>query len=622
MTLKDYMEISLLKISILLSSIMILFNPSLYSQSSINDTVKLDEIIVTGTKIAVSRNYVPLTVSVISQKEIEESSESALLPVLTERVPGLFVTERGITGFGVSTGSAGQISIRGIGSQPNTQVLVLLNGNPQYMGIFGHPLADAYVASDIERVEVIRGPASTLYGSNAMGGVINIITKKQEKDGFNINSRFMYGSYNTQKYMLNAGYKKGSFNIFVGINHDRTDGHRDSSDFAITNAYLRLSHKLNKDIKTSIDFSLADFDASDPGPAEGKAGNSIDILRGMGAFSLNNDFGKISGSLRLFYNFGEHNISDGFHSKDFNYGLIFYEALQFFEGNTITIGLDYKNYGGNAENTLVMNGKGIVFTDTSLYEIGSYILVQQKLLQKMMLNAGFRIEHNHSFGNNPVPSVGIAYNLKENSTLKASVSKGFRSPTIRELFMWETANDSLQPENMLQYEIAYSMELFRNKLYLDMALYTANGDNLIKTINEGGQLKYFNSGEFNNWGFEVAAKIKARKDLDFLLNYSFISMSEPIIATPEHQLNFNGTWEYKSFTFNLSLQNIINLYLKTGDEEIRESYCLVNSRIAYKINSHFDMFLKVENILDTKYQINYEYPMPGIIAFAGINLHF
>jgi len=142
----------------------------LNAQSSLKDTIKINEVIVTGTKVAVSRNNVPLTVTVINEKEIEESSESSLLPVLSARVPGMFVTERGITGFGVSTGSAGQISIRGIGGSPNTQVLVLLNGNPQYMGIFGHPLPDAYVASDVERVEVIHGPASTLYGSNAMGG--------------------------------------------------------------------------------------------------------------------------------------------------------------------------------------------------------------------------------------------------------------------------------------------------------------------------------------------------------------------------------------------------------------------------------------------------------------------
>lgn len=113
----------------------------------------MEEVVITGTKTEINRNNVPLTVSVVSKEKIENSSESTLLPVLSEQVPGLFVTERGVTGFGVSTGSAGQISFR--------------------------------------------GPASTLYGTNAMGGVINIITKEQKEDGFKANVRAMYGSYNT-----------------------------------------------------------------------------------------------------------------------------------------------------------------------------------------------------------------------------------------------------------------------------------------------------------------------------------------------------------------------------------------------------------------------------------------
>ena len=154
-----------------------LLNSNTQAQFSITDTIQIEEIIVTGTPVKVNRNNVPMAVSVINKTQIEETDESAILPILNGKVPGLFVTERGITGFGVATGSAGQISIRGIGGNPTTGVLMLIDGHPQFMGIMGHPLPDSYVASDVERVEVIRGPASTLYGSNAMGGVRNIITK-------------------------------------------------------------------------------------------------------------------------------------------------------------------------------------------------------------------------------------------------------------------------------------------------------------------------------------------------------------------------------------------------------------------------------------------------------------
>lgn len=140
----------------------------------------LKEVVVTANRTQVNKNDVPLTISVITRKQIEESSESALLPVLSQRVPGLFLTQKGVTGFGVSSGSAGTVNIRGVGQ--SNKVLMLFDGQPQWAGVFGHSLPDTYVASDIERVEVIRGPGSLLYGSNAMGGVVNLITRSQHQE--------------------------------------------------------------------------------------------------------------------------------------------------------------------------------------------------------------------------------------------------------------------------------------------------------------------------------------------------------------------------------------------------------------------------------------------------------
>jgi len=198
----------------------------------IKTSLDLDEVIVTGTTIGKSKNEMNYSINTISQQMIEQSSEaSAILPIISQQTPGIFVTERSVTGFGVSTGAAGKISVRGVSSSPdpygnaNTEVLIIVDGNPNIMGLFGHPLSDAYVASDIEKVEIIRGAASTLYGSGAMGGVVNIITKDQKKDGFTANSRISYGSFNTQKYMLNSGYKQGKFSVFAAINHDHSNGH-------------------------------------------------------------------------------------------------------------------------------------------------------------------------------------------------------------------------------------------------------------------------------------------------------------------------------------------------------------------------------------------------------------
>ena len=101
----------------------------------LHDTLDIEEVVITANKVQVDRENVPLSITLITENEIESSGEFSLLPLISEEVPGVFITQRGITGFGVSTGAAGGISIRGVGGSPNTQILMLINGQPQYMGL-------------------------------------------------------------------------------------------------------------------------------------------------------------------------------------------------------------------------------------------------------------------------------------------------------------------------------------------------------------------------------------------------------------------------------------------------------------------------------------------------------
>ena len=470
-------------------------------RSILQDTVNLDEVVITGTTVKVSRHNVPLAVTVVGSRQISESVETALLPVLNGRVPGLFITERGIMGFGVSTGAAGQISIRGIGGSPNTGVLMLIDGHPQFMGIFGHPLPDSYIASDVEKVEVIRGPASILYGSNAMGGVINIITKKQTHNGIQGNAHFMYGSYNTQKYMASAGYKKNKFSSFLSLNHDQTDGHRENSEFNITNGYIKLGYELNPGLNINTDFSLARFKTTDPGPdtINALSGNSLDITRGYWSLAADNNSGKFSGTAKLFYNFGEHKISDGFHSNDKNYGINIYETARLFRGNNLTLGADYLVYGGKAENEKY----GTFITDTAVYDAGIYAFTQQTFFDKLTVNAGLRLQQHRVYGSEWIPAGGFSWKVLKSTTWKASVSKGFRSPTIRELFVWNH-NVNLRPESVINYETSFLQSFYDRKINLELTGFTVVGDNMIITIpNIGLQ----NAGEINNRGIEFSGSI-------------------------------------------------------------------------------------------------------------------
>ncbi|NJO68397.1 MAG: TonB-dependent receptor [Bacteroidetes bacterium] len=333
----------------------------------------------------------------------------------------------------------------------------------------------------------------------------------------------------------------------------------------------------------------------------------------MGAFSVNNNYTKTNGSLRLFYNFGVHDISDGFHSDDNNYGWIFNQSLNLFKGNTITLGFDGKTYGGKARQEQNIIG------DTTVWEIAGYVFVQQNILEKLTINGGYRLEHHNVYGNEPVPSAGAAWRPLKTTTIKASISKGFRSPTIRELYLFPPANEDLKPEKVVNTEIGILQQLFKNSLQVELTIFKAEGSNLIKTLVNSGRPLNVNTGTFSNTGVELSTKWRISENLSFSGNYSYISMKHPVIATPEIQANSSLLYRKNKLMATLSMQNIHNLYLQTGATQITENYTILNTKISYKILPALSMFVKLENILDRKYYINYGYPMPGILAFCGIN---
>ncbi|KAA6338864.1 iron complex outermembrane receptor protein [termite gut metagenome] len=596
----------------------------------------LDEVIVTGTRAQVNRNNVPMTISVINRNDIEKSSESALLPVLSERIPGMFVTERGVTGFGVSTGGAGGITMRGVGGSPTTGVLILIDGHPQYMGIMGHHLPDAYVASDVERVEVVRGPASILYGSNAMGGVINIITRKQDQDGWSANGRLMYGSYNTQKYMANGGLKQGKFDAFVSVNHDRTDGHRDNSDFRITNAYARAGYGLSEHFRAWGDVSIASFTAQNPGTTNSPINDNIaDIVRGVVSATLENDYGKSNGALKLFYNFGDHEINDGygvstnnntprdyrFHSTDKNFGAALYQIFRPVAGNEITAGIDFKSYGGRAWNKYEDRTRpDYSMVDTTTYEAAGYVIVQQTLFDKLTVNGGLRLEYNETFGTELIPQIGLAYRPTQEAVIKASVSKGFRSPTIRELYMWGMGNLNLKPERMLNYELSLGHTFIDGRLSAELTGYIADGSNMIAVMPIEGKPTNVNIGEFNNKGVELSLKWYATKNLELQGNYSYLHMDEPVMYAPEQQAFVAASYRLKNWNISANYQYINNMYSATGANPSKSSYGLLNAKISYHPFKSLSFFVTGENLTGKDYEIMAGYPMPGATVLGGINL--
>ena len=276
----------------------------------VNDSIRLEEVIVTGTLPKVNLRNVPMSISIVTERQIQNRLEPSLLPLLTEEVPGLFITQRGVMGYGVAAGAAGGMSIRGIGGAPTSGVLVLIDGHPQYMGLMGHPLADSYHPDD-RKSEVVRGPCIVLFGSNAMGGVHYIITKQPHQNGFDDSAQLMYGSYNTLSAEASIGQREDKIQLNANIGYNRSDGHRENMDFEQVNGYGKMGYDFSGNWSSFVDLNLSNAQSSNPGTvAVPITDNDADITRGMTSFSLDNEYEKTSGAVKFFYNFGTHKIND------------------------------------------------------------------------------------------------------------------------------------------------------------------------------------------------------------------------------------------------------------------------------------------------------------------------
>lgn len=605
---------------------------SIPEKESVKDSIHLNEVIVTGSMTEVNRRYLPMTVSVINSDDIGNWYNSSIMPLLSEEIPGMFVTGRGVMGYGVANGSAGSISIRGIGGSPNTQVLVLIDGHPQYMGMMGHPLPDAYQSPMTQRVEIVRGPASILYGSNAMAGVINIITKKQQTEGAYTHARAMYGSYNTFSAEAGNGYRKEKFSSYVSASYDRTDGQRTNSKFNQYSGYAKLGYEFSNHWNALADVNLTHYNAANPGIiTKPIIDNDAEVLRGMTSISLENKYKNTSGALKLFYNFGNHQINDGYfsgdspkdylyHSKDNMLGASLYQSYEFFKGNQITAGIDYTRFGGNAWNEFA--NKNVDIINKHINEVAGYLNFRQILTDKIAVNAGVRLDYNEQTGSEWVPQIGLNYIATESTVLKAIVSKGFRNPTIREMYMFPPQNPNLKPEHLMNYELSAAHTLMNKTLQLALNIYFINGKNLIQTVLENGRPLNINIGKVKNYGLELESTYQINRYLDLTANYSWLHMKYPVTAAPGQQLYIGGKYYRKRWGVSTGLQYINDLYTKVGTQQTKESYVLCNIRASFRPSKTIEFFAKGENVLNQNYMINAGFPMPGATVYSGISLKF
>lgn len=604
------------------------------AQEVMKDTLSIPEVVVTGSRNAVDVRHLPMSVSVVNNTQIKRRYEPSLLTVLTEQVPGLFTTSRGIMGYGVSTGGAGGMSMRGVGGSPTTGMLVLIDGHPQYMGLMGHPISDAYQSMMAEKVEVVRGPASVLYGSNAMGGVINILTQKHEEDGFKGNARVGYGSFNTLNSDVSGRYRRKGFSALLTGSYNRTDGHRANMGFEQYSGYAKLCYEFSEHWSVFADVNVTHYNASNPGMESRPIyNNDSKITRGMTSFSLENNYERTSGALKFFYNWGRHNINDGyykggtprnflFNSKDQMLGITWYQSASLFEGNRLTVGVDYQLFGGNAWNAF-LNGTNTDIADKTESNVAGYIDFRQSLGQIITLDAGVRVDNHSVTGTYLIPQFGASIYPLKTGEIKLLASRGFRNPTIREMYMFPPQNPNLKPESLWNYELSWSQRLLQGRLSYGVNLFYINGENMIQTVPVEGRPLNINTGKIENWGAEFSASYRMSETFTVMANYSYLNMKYAVLAAPKYKLYVGVDFTKGRWSASTGVQYVAGLYTSVSEgKTTQENFVLWNLRGAFRATKWLELFAKGENLLNQRYVINLDFPMPSATVMGGVNINF
>ncbi len=583
----------------------------------------LDEVVVTGSNKAMSRNLLPYTVSVVDSRQLEATGKTQLLSALSGKVPSLFVSQRGILGFGVSNGGSGGIKIRGVGGSPTSGVLMMVDGQPQFAGLFSHPVADFYGTEHVDHVEILRGPGSVLYGSNAMGGVINVITRQARKDGVHTTLSSQYGSYNTWQTMLTNMVRHGKFSSLVSLGYDRTDGTEANFDFKQSSLYAKIGYDISRRWALAVDYSLMNFRANDPVYARLRNADYVihqNVTRGESSLALSNRYASTDGVVRIYYSYGNHYIDDPnhFHSLDDRFGILAYQNFSPWRMATSTIGFDFNVYsgkipmsGGNSSGNGTLSRKNIT-------EYSPYVTLQQSLFDGLLsLNGGLRMANSDKFGTHWLPQVGFALYPAQGWVLRASVAKGYRNPSFRELYLYPPHNPDLDPESMTNYEVTLSRR-FSRYLSVDLTGYFAEGSNIIQTVSG----KNVNTGSFRNKGVELSAVSHPLDVLSLRASYSYMHTSlAGLTAAPKNQYFLGVDYDVlPQFTVNTELTGVGGLYV--ADAVPHQNYALLNIRLTYKPIKYVDIFVNLDNITDASYMINNGYSMPGFTVMGGFKVRF
>ncbi len=624
---------------------------SLFAQKDTSNYHFLDEVVVTANKLEQKQSTTGKVINVINKSVLEKNAGKTVAQILNEQA--------GITINGAmnNAGTVQTVYMRGASAG---RTLILLDGIPlnDPSTITTDFDLNFFSLNDVESIEVCKGAQSTLYGSDAIAGVINIITNKKNLDKpFELKATISQGNLSTNKTNLQFFGKKNKFRYTARYARLHTNGFSSAYDStgnkqfdndAYTGhvANAQIIYQLNPylSIKTYALFSqyLSSIDAGVFSDDRDYQLNNRSFIGGFnfayqkGALTLQGNY-QYSELTRNYHNDSLHKTNTIFENNTYfgkSQFAEFYASYKLLKNLVVLAGTDYRYFSYN-QNFFSISGFGpysSIFKDTSMFQQALYTTLQyHDESNKLNIELGGRYNHHSRYGNNSTFTVNPSYNINKSFRLFGSISSGFKAPSLYQL----SINDKLDAERSINYEAGFSVR-------------TKNSNTRIvffsRKINNGIDYNYITFKYFNYIrqivnGIEFEHDWTVFNKLNITTNYTFLSSEEItqnrvtvkdtirydyLLRRPKHSFNLTAGMEmFKGFYLSVNGRYVSKRYdvggYKKADTAL-DSYVLLGANASYQINNHLKLFADAQNITQKKFFDVRGYNSIPLLYNAGISL--
>jgi vitamin B12 transporter len=580
-------------------------------------TYWLDEIVVTATRSATPVTRVPVSVSVVTAQDIRSSNARSFADLL-EELPGVSVQRTG--DFGRS-----DPIIRGLGDN-GKRLLVLVDGRPEKMSLYGCTVTHTLPLGEVEKVEVVRNALSYLYGSDAMGGVINILSARPTAP-LELGVRLLYGTYDTQTYQVHHGAAKPGFSYLLTADHRSSDGHVSNSAYKGTDLGVRLAAEPRDNLSLKLGGKWFDGRKHEP-PPRGAEGPWEDVWNDYVRYGADAaadwNVGSAMVQAQAFFTGGEHQFSDGWHSRDWTV-----------ESRTEL----HRSLPGDGQLLVGLSGRrqwgerlGASPWDGSRSEAAGYVHAALPASHSSQATVGLRYAADSEGNTALAPAFAALWRASRRLTLRAAATTGFRFPQLADLYLLPPSNPALDPEQSLDMELGARVSLGRGATALEAAVFRRELWDLIETVPYEGAppWRFENEGRATLRGLEGAIRSRPLSWLEAALSYTHLDPGFRTTGRVRDRASLRLRAETVRWDCSLGASRVWGAYAANDRKEKLPDYLLVDVKGTVRICSGVDGFLAIDNLLNEDYLVYAALPgsgagayeMPGRRFTVGLTLDY